>query len=170
MCVLTHDEILAEIEKKAIVITPFNPEHVGPGSVDLHLGNEFRVFKKLHEIYHVDDNSDFNEVTELIPVKDYFVLMPGESVLGITEERITLPPYISGWLEGRSRFARLGLMVHITASFMHPGIDNHQVLELSNVSPMPLALHPGTKICQFIFQKTIGEATYKGIFMHQDRP
>jgi len=170
MCILTRDEIMKEICLGSIVIEPFNEDQVGPGSVDLHLGREFRVFRKLHEIYHVNDDSDFNEVTELITVDDQFVLMPGESVLGITKERIKLPPYLSGWLEGRSRFARLGLMVHITASFMHPGIDNHQVLELSNVSPMPLALHPGTRICQFIFEKNLGEATYKGIFARQVKP
>jgi len=170
MCILTRDEILREIRAGSIAIDPFNEELVGPGSVDLHLGNEFRIFRKLHEIYHVNDSSDFNEVTELITVGDQFVLMPGESVLGITKEKIKLPPYLSGWLEGRSRFARLGLMVHITASFMHPGINNRQVLELSNVSPMPLALHPGTRICQFIFERTIGEAVYSGIFSRQDRP
>jgi dCTP deaminase len=170
MCILTKDEILREIREGNIIIEPFSEDQVGPGSVDLHLGSEFRIFKKLHNIYHVVDNSDFNEVTELISGNDYFVLMPGESVLGITLEKITLPPYLSGWLEGRSRFARLGLMVHITASFMHPGIDNHQVLELSNVSPMPLALHPGTMICQFIFEKTIGHATYRGIFARQTSP
>lgn len=170
MSILTKDEIIKEIRSGNIVIEPFSEDQVGPGSVDLHLGNEFRIFKKLHEIYHVTDDSNFNEVTELISVNSYFVLMPGESVLGITRERIKLPPYLSGWLEGRSRFARLGLMVHITASFMHPGINNHQVLELSNVSPMPLALHPGTRICQFIFEKTLGQAVYKGIFADQDRP
>lgn len=170
MSILTRDEILREIRAGKIIIQPFTEDQVGPGSVDLHLGNKFRIFKKLHEIYHVTDGSNFNEVTELVTVDNYFVLMPGESVLGITMEKVTLPPYLSGWLEGRSRFARLGLMVHITASFMHPGINNHQVLELSNVSPMPLALHPGTRICQFIFERTIGEAVYRGIFASQDRP
>jgi len=47
---------------------------------------------------------------------------------------------------------------------MHPGIDNQQVLEMTNFSPMPLRIHPGTAICQFIFQKTIGEARYSGRF------
>jgi dCTP deaminase len=168
--VLTRDAILAEINAGHIVIDPFEESQVGPGSVDLTLSDEFRVFKKMHQIYHVNNESDFNEITELLRVKDCFVLMPGETVLGITRERIKLPPFLCGWLEGRSRFARLGLMVHITAGFMQPGIDNRQVLEMSNVSSVPLALHPGTRICQFIFMRTEGEATYQGIFAHQDRP
>ena len=55
-------------------------------------------------------------------------------------EKVTLASDICGWLEGRSRFSRLGLLVHISASFMQPGIENKQVLEISNQSPMPLAL------------------------------
>ena len=170
MAILTKNEILREIREGNIVITPFEESQIGPGSVDLHLGNEFRVFKKMHDIYQVTDDANFNDITEIITVNSPFVLMPGETVLGITKERVKLPPYLCGWLEGRSRFARLGLMVHITASFMQPGIDNHQVLEISNVSSVPLALHIGTKICQFIFEKTIGEATYEGIFVNQAKP
>jgi dCTP deaminase len=172
VAVLTRDEIIKEINKGNIRIEPFSDDMVGPGSVDLTLGNTFRTFKKMHEIYDVTDNANFSDITEVVEIGDgeRFVLLPQETILGITKEKITLPPFLCGWLEGRSRFARLGLMVHITAGFMQPGINNHQVLEISNVSSVPLALHPGTRICQFIFERTIGEAIYKGIFAKQDHP
>lgn len=170
MPILTRDELLREIKAGNIEIDPYKEECVGPGSIDLHLGNEFRVFRKLHSIYHVTDHSDFNDITEVKKVNDCFVLMPQETVLGITVERIRLPGNVCGWLEGRSKFARLGLMVHITAGFMQPGINNRQVLEISNVSPVPLALHPGTRLCQFIFQTTVGEAHYQGTFLNQMSP
>lgn len=172
MSILTRDEIFKEIKKGGIEIDPFSDDMVGPGSVDLTLDNRFRTFKKLHNIYDVTEDANFHEITDIVEIADneHFVLMPQETVLGITRERIKLPPYICGWLEGRSRFARLGLMVHITAGFMQPGINNHQVLEIANVSSVPLALHPGTRICQFIFQKTIGEATYHGKFADQVKP
>lgn len=170
MGVLTTDEILKAIAEKRIEIDPFFPEFIGPGSVDLHLGNQFRIFQKLHQIYHVTDDSDFHQVTKLVTIDDHFVLMPGETVLGVTKERIKLAPTLCGRLEGRSRFARLGLMVHVTAGFMQPGINNHQVLEISNVSSIPLALHPGTRLCQFIFETCEGSATYQGRFMDQSIP
>ena len=170
MGVLTRDEILKAVANKEIEIDPFDPSLVGPGSVDLHLDKEFRVFRQTHQIYHVTDDADFQKITELVQVDDYFVLLPGQTVLSITRERIKLAPYFCGRLEGRSRFARLGLMVHVTAGFMQPGINNRQVLEISNVSPMALALHPGTKLCQFIFERTEGEATYAGRFAVQERP
>ncbi|MBI5544101.1 MAG: dCTP deaminase [Deltaproteobacteria bacterium] len=170
MPILTRDEIFKAIDEGRIVIDPYRADCVGPGSVDLHLADEFRTFKKVHTIYHVTDTSDFNEITEVLTEKDHFVLMPGETVLGVTVERIKLAPNLCGWLEGRSRFARLGLMIHVTAGFMQPGINNRQVLEISNVSPFPLALHPGTRLCQFIFQTTLGEATYSGAFANQRTP
>jgi dCTP deaminase len=167
MSILTHDEILKEIASGNIIIDPFTPECVGPASVDLHLGNEFRVFRKSHDIVHVTPSSDYEEITDRIEVTDRLLLMPGETVLGITQEKITLASNLCGWLEGRSRFARLGLLVHISASFMQPGIENKQCLEISNFSPMPLALYPGIPVCQFIFQRTIGSAKYQVKFRNQ---
>jgi dCTP deaminase len=167
MSILTHDEILKEIEVGHIRIDPYDPTAIGPASVDLHLGSEFRVFRKARGVVRVTAETDYEAVTEKIHVTDTLMLMPGETVLGITQEQITLAPHLCGWLEGRSRFARLGLLVHVSASFMQPGIANKQCLELSNFSPMPLAVSPGLPICQFIFQRTIGEARYAGRFRDQ---
>ena len=170
MAVLTHDEIIKAIDRGDIEIDPLEKQYIGPGSVDLHLGNQFRVFRRLHHVYDVTNDSDFQSITELITVDESFVLLPGETVLGITVERIKLAPFLCGRLEGRSRFARLGLMVHVTAGFMQPGINNRQVLEISNVSSMALRLFPGTRLCQFIFERTEGEATYTGRFAQQAFP
>jgi len=167
MSILTKDEILKEIGAGNIAIEPFDESMIGPGSVDLHLGERFRIFKKVHGIVDVDDKVNYEQITELIHAPEGIILMPAETILGITVEKIRLSPNICGWLEGRSRFARLGLLVHISASFMHPGIDNNQVLEMTNFSPMPLRIYPGTAICQFIFQKTIGTAFYEGRFKNQ---
>lgn len=167
MSILTRDEIIKAIQSGEIAITPFDKTKVGPGSVDLHLANDFRIFKKVHDIVDVNDATDYEKMTELIHAPEGIVLMPGETILGITRETIKLASNICGWLEGRSRFARIGLLVHISASFMQPGIDNQQVLEMTNFSPIPLRIHPGTAICQFIFQRTIGKAVYEGRFRNQ---
>jgi len=169
MCVLTRDVILREIRDGNIVIDPFDESMVGPGSVDLHLSDEIREFPPKSELYHVTDDPDVEAVTVRRLVEDYFVLQPGETIHGITRERIKLPGDICGRLEGRSRFARLGLMIHVTAGFIQPGVNNRQVLELSNTSREPLAIHPGVRICQFIFERTEGHAIYEGMFKDQVR-
>jgi len=167
MSVIAQSELEKLIKAGTIKIEPFEESQIGPASIDLHIGNTFLVYKKVRGLCHVVEDADFEDITEEIKVKDYFVLMPGESVLALTKERVSLPDNICGRLEGRSRFARLGLLVHITASFMHPGISNHQVLEMYNASPFPLAIHPGTRICQFIFEYMEGTGHYKGRFINQ---
>jgi len=77
---------------------------------------------------------------------------------------------LCGWLEGRSKIARVGLAVHVTSGFVHPGVSNHQVLEMTNVSAVPLAIHPGLRICQVVLERTEGEAVYRGRFASQDSP
>ncbi|HLI27168.1 MAG TPA: dCTP deaminase [Chloroflexota bacterium] len=167
MGVLTREAILARIADGSLRIEPFDPAQVGPASVDLHLDRQFRVFKKVHAVFHVTEEVDPASVTELLEVDDYFVLMPGEAALGITRERLTLPDDLCGWLEGRSRFARVGLMIHSTAGFMQPGIDNRQVLEMYNAGPFPLAIHPGIAVCQFVFMECVGRARYQGRYQAQ---
>lgn len=172
MSVLIGKEILKALKNKTLLIEPLDRSQIGPGSIDLTLGNDFRIFKKRSKIYHVKNNSHFEDITKAVHVKDgeYVVIKPGEMILGITRERITLADNISGRLEGRSRFARFGLAVHVTAGFMHPGISNHQVLEIVNLGHAPLALYPGIRICQFIFEKCSGRAVYQGRFSKQVKP
>jgi dCTP deaminase len=168
MGVLTREEILQEIRQGTIEIEPFDEDQVGPGSVDLHLGREFRVFKKLRNACVVEDSISVEALTERLEAEESFTLMPGETVLGMTHERIKLPDSICGWLEGRSRFARMGLVIHMTASFVQPGIDNRQVLEIGNLAPFPLVLKPGVRICQMILERTEGKASYQGKFRNQN--
>lgn len=168
MSVLTRNELLKAIVEGRIRIEPFTEDMVGPGSVDLSLSDEFRIFKKLRKAVAVDDSIEVEKITRLV-YRDSFTLLPGETILGITSERIRLAPNLCGWIQGRSRFARVGLLVHMTASFIQPGIDNRQVLEISNMAPFPLILKPGTRICQIVFQTTIGEAVYEGKHKCQEK-
>jgi dCTP deaminase len=172
MTILAHDAILRAIDAGELVFTPFQRDQVGPASVDLTLGNSFRVFKKVGKILHVTDAVTFTEITDQVELQDgnFLLLMPGELVHGITQERIQLPDYLVGWIEGRSRFGRIGLMIHVTAGLVQPGCNNKQVLEISNMSPMPLALYPGTRICQIVLEETRGTARYTGTFRDQTQP
>lgn len=170
MAVLTRDEILRAIETGHVRIEPFDERMVGPASIDLHLDRWFRVFHRHPQIFPVTEDADVDAITELVEVTDSFLLLPGQAVHGVTRERIVLSDDLCGWLQGRSRFARLGLMVHTTASFLQPGIANKQVLEIINVGPVPLALYPGTAICQLIIEETKGRARYTGRFAEQELP
>jgi dCTP deaminase len=168
-CFLSGPVVLDLISQGVIGIEPFRPENVGPASVDLTLSNEFRIFKDIAGPVRIAADTDYRTLTNLKVLADgeTLILQPGEFVLGITEEQISLPGSIGGLLEGRSRYARCGIVIHLTASLMQPGICSRQVLEIVNLSKFPVELVPGEAVCQFIFVRMEGEGHYQGRFHGQ---
>jgi len=167
--ILTRDVIRREIEAGRVVIDPFFADQVGPASIDLHLGDEIRVMHVGREPVPVTEDVDYRTITDVRSLETPYPLAPGETIHGITRERITLPGDIGGWLEGRSRFARLGLMIHVTSGFVQPGVATRQVLEMSNVSGRALLIHAGVRLLQIVLQRCEGSAVYQGRFARQDK-
>jgi len=167
--ILTKQAILKEIKAKRVKIQPFKPSQVGPASIDLTLADTIRVFTKPATI-NVTERVDITPYTKKVSIKKGYALQPGQLVLGITKERVTLPDNICAWIHSRSRFARIGLMMHITAPFLQPGISNHQVLEIYNASPNTLILKPGVRVCSIMLERTEGRAKYNGKFRNQKHP
>ena len=167
--ILTRERILAEIAAGNIELDPYDAGLVGPASIDLHLGDEIRILEPTTTAINIRDDTDYRAYSRVESLDAPFTLDPGETILGITRERIRLAANLCGWLEGRSRFARLGLTIHVTAGFISPGIDNRQVLEISNLSGRKLRLFAGTRICQIIVQRTEGAAVYRGQFASQTK-
>lgn len=163
--ILTKEEILKEIKKGNIKIEPFNIKSLGPGSYDLTLDDTIRTFK-LGKACLVSERIDWRKLTRKIKIKDHYLLQPGETILAITKEKITLADNIAAWLQGRSRFARLGLLP-ITAAYVQPGSSNRQILEIFNAGVVPLIIKPGVKIVQIIFQRCAGASKYVGKFSKQ---
>ncbi len=142
-------------EGKIKIIGMKDPDvQIQPSSVDLRLGNEFRIFKTIRKgfIDPIRDNPE--EYTELVYVEDGepFILHPGEFILGVTKERIELSDDVVARVEGRSSLGRLAILIHATAGYIDPGFRGRITLELSNVGKMPVALYPGMRICQISFE------------------
>ena len=167
--ILTRDVILHEIAAGRLAIEPLEPDQIGPASIDLHLADEIRVMEGGPDVIQVTEDADYRTVTRVQRIDGSYVLRPGETIHGLTRERLRLPPDVAGWLEGRSRYARLGLMIHVTSGFVAPGVESHQVLEMSNVAGRPLAIHAGVRVCQIVLQRCEGTAVYTGRFAHQER-
>ncbi len=171
MAVLTRDAIRRELELGRLRVEPLAPDQVGPASIDLTLGEEIRVLHAKRGLpIPIREGTDYRDYTEPLRLDGPFVLEPGLTIHGITRERITLPPDLCGFLEGRSQFARLGLMIHVTSAFVQPGVSNRQVLEMSNVAGHPLEIHAGVRLCQLVLMRTEGEAVYRGRFAEQETP
>ncbi len=167
MTVLTRDAILREIDEGRVKIDPFDRSQVGVASIDLTLGRDIREIVNDSQPIRVEDETDYRDHTRVSDLVEPFRLEPGVTIHGITAEHLTLPDDLCGFLEGRSRFARLGLMIHVTSAFVQPGVSNRQVLEMSNVSSRALEIVAGVRICQLVLMRTEGRAVYRGRFQHQ---
>jgi len=159
---LSDTHIQQYIDEGRIVIEPTpSKEMISGVTVDLRLGNKFRVFQD-HTAAYVDLSSPKDQLNKamesimsdeiVLAEEEAFFLHPGELALAITYEKVTLPADIVGWLDGRSSLARLGLMVHVTAHRIDPGWSGNIVLEFYNSGKLPLALRPMMKIGAMSFE------------------
>lgn len=85
---------------------------------------------------------------QIINPDGFFVIQPGEFVLGSTFEHITVPSNLAMQLCGKSSLARIGLLPHVEAGWFDPGWKGIGTLEIVNLGPSPIILRPGLKICQ----------------------
>ena len=101
--VLSDGTILRLVEEGRITIKPWDPERVQPASVDLRLGDSFRVFHN-HRTTAIDLREPPANLTEEVVVEpgDQFVIHPGEFVLGRTLEWVELPDDIVARIEGKA--------------------------------------------------------------------
>lgn len=171
--VLSDISIQQQVDCGALVLDPFEPENIQPSSIDVRLGNVFRVFKT-RGIAAVDVRDDNTELTESVtPHGDNpFILHPHEFALGHTMEVVGLPDNIAARLEGKSSLGRLGLLIHSTAGYVDPGFHGDLTLELSNVLGLPIKLYPGMLIGQISFHwmDQPVETRYDGKYQRQRGP
>lgn len=132
------------------LVQPFYPDCVEPASLDLHLSNEMCV-PDTSGTRFIDLEDPEDIMQQLVLDGNGYVLHPGDFILGVTEEYVTLPDNIVGKIEGKSSLGRLGLMVHVTAGFIDPGFNGCITLEMKNLLNVPIVLRPGKKICQIAF-------------------
>lgn len=152
--ILSDKDIKEEMLRRRIVFSPkLEKSQIGGASVDLTLDDRFWTFKKsVLDKKIIDLKKDVAEKSFDEHRWKFVTLEPGALVLGITKEKIKLAPDIMGTLEGRSRYARMGLAVHVTSALVQPGVDNHQVLEIVNLGPKTVRIWAGMRISQIVFE------------------
>jgi dCTP deaminase len=150
--VLSDGTIRRLVEDGRIKIDPWDESLVQPASVDLRLGDSFRVFHN-HRTSSIDLRDPPQNLTEEVRVTgdEPFVIHPGEFALGRTLEWVELPDDIVARIEGKSSLGRLGLIVHATAGFCDPGWKGTLTLELANLTRVPIRLYHGLAIAQLSF-------------------
>jgi len=101
--VLSDGTIIRLVGEGRIRIDPWDETLVQPASVDLRLGDSFRVFHN-HRTSAIDLRDPPQNLTEQVTVgpDEPFVIHPGEFVLGRTKEWVELPDDIVARIEGKA--------------------------------------------------------------------
>jgi dCTP deaminase len=150
--VLSDGTIRRLVEEGRIAVEPWDPALVQPASIDLRLGDSFRVFHN-HRVTAIDLRDPPRNLTEEVVMAegDPFAIHPGEFVLGRTLEQVRIPDDVVARIEGKSSLGRLGLIVHATAGFVDPGFEGTLTLEITNLTRVPIKLYAGLPIAQLSF-------------------
>lgn len=173
--VLTDREIQIALRTGVLKIEPLPlPEAISSTSVDLTLGSDFAVWNDRPGLTICPGAKGF-KYTDYIALQEKkqgsHVLTPQSFVLAWTAERVKIPidSRLAARVEGKSSMARLGIGIHVTAPTIHSGFEGQVQLEIFNFGPNNIQLDAGMRICQLIFEQTLGtpEKGYSGLFSGQ---
>lgn len=189
--ILSNVGIQAALDAQDLVITPEPTprrptEYQGPCpydtcSVNLRLGSQISIPKPGKPItldFRKPDIAKFlPEIFETFTIDNGgYALAPNKFTLAKTLERVHLPiresrPALAARIEGRSTFARVGLLVHFTAPTIHAGFEGTITLEMINLAEYPISLFPGMEICQLIVEEiSPAPFTNPSVFHAQSTP
>lgn len=171
MSLLGVDEILKRVNKEKLIVglgarELKNPEGVG---VDLRLGAVYKIIKG-GAFIEVDGEDQLGRrkgvetklVAEFIEGEMKEVtIKPGEYYLVQTFEEINTPADLMPLLHPRTSLFRSGLL--LLNSKTDPGYKGSLTMGLTNLSPFPVKLQMGARICNIIFHKIEGKTKkYRG--------
>lgn len=167
--VLSDRQILKEIEKGNIWISPFQPKNLSNSSYDVTLGpNYFRASKNPPKFLLPWDEDSVNtywgepQYAQTIldegmsdfyklPIGTKFILLePGELILGHTNEFIG-GANLTSLMKCRSSLGRVGISVCKDACLGNIGYVNRWTMEIQNSSQSTIPLVVGSRIAQIVF-------------------
>lgn len=162
--ILTGPEIVRQVRRGGITVTPFDEALVGPNSLDVRLGPALLVFYP-----GVLDPRREAATSPLEVPAGGLVLEPHVGYLGSTVEAVGSDCFVP-MLNGKSSLGRIFLQVHQTAGFGDVGFCAPWTLELMAMDS-PVRVYPGMRIAQIAFFATYGAIKlYGGRYRQQAGP
>lgn len=141
-------------ESNALTIDPpLGPKALQPCSVDLSLGPVVRIVDPWISYIQAGQVWNVRRELGLTDISEGFDLLPGEFILASTLETVGIPTDLVGQLNGRSTWARVGLMTHTVSGYIDAGFKGQITLELKNVSNSTITLYPGQRLCNLVFMR-----------------
>jgi dCTP deaminase len=97
----------------------------------------------------------------------YFLLPPYSFGLGVSLELISMPPSIMGQCEGKSTYARCGIIINVTP--IEPGWTGYLTMHIANPTPFPVRIYANEGIVQVLLIQLSSnvEQAYTGNYQNQ---
>jgi dCTP deaminase len=171
--ILTHREISQLIKDGAVSRPNLDPK-LDAISLTLHLGNQFAQYQyTTTEPFIPPLDVPLSHVNIDRP-GDGYILQPGSTVLAMSEEKISMPLNLMGFMQTKSSLARGFLMAHPSAGHIEPGYKGVVTFEIVNLSKFYYKLIPGMPIAKLFFLKLASEIErehgYKGRYQDSTGP
>lgn len=147
--ILSSTTLRQLISRGELIINGPQPLNIQPASIEMHLSN--RVVRRVGRATQA-----FEDYKAGSPVS----IRPGEFILASTQETVHIPATLVGQVEGKSSWARKGLMVHVTAGFIDPGFRGAITLEIVNLSSINIYPRVGQRIAQLAVHRLDSEPKY----------
>lgn len=163
--ILSDFDLRAYLSSNRLRITPFTEEIIRENGVDLRLGSNYCMLVESDEVFDISKNNDLSKYYECSE-SEQLILKPNKRYLLHTLEYIALPPELMGFVELRSTFARLGLMIPPT--IIDGGFEGQITIEVLSTS-FPVILKAGIRFLHVVFSKltTPVSKPYKGKYQGQ---
>lgn len=116
---------------------------------DIRLKPEFKIFTNINSI--ILDPENFDDRCFIDHKGDECIIPPHGFVLSLTEEYIRVPRDVMITCIGKSTLARCGLNVIVTP--LEPEWEGNVVIEIANLTSLPVRIRAGVGIAQFLFHK-----------------
>jgi len=158
---------IMKYNRKGILIEqPISKEQLQPNSVDLTLGNTYKVLKPNSAIPELNNFGGHRYLKGLIDCIDVrkeiqyergiidnrIIIEPGKFVLLASKEILNIPNGILSFVQGRSSIARVGIQTE-QAGLIDSGFRGTITFEVFNETEYPIALYTGMRVAQVYFFK-----------------
>jgi len=161
MAILTKNTLIESLNNKTLIFDPpIDAFQLQPAAIDIRVGWSFyiphtwKLTQNGREAVVADyvNHTSLEENFRLIKLqpKQYFEILPGESVVASTLEKIHLNSgNIAGILHPRSSSSRRALSIE--SGVIDPYYSGNLIIPIRNNSVHSLKIYPGERVCQIVF-------------------
>ncbi|MDE1855695.1 MAG: dCTP deaminase [Candidatus Micrarchaeota archaeon] len=167
--ILSDFDLMNMIKSKRLIVDPFAESIVRENGIDFRLADEIGRHKHMQEGFVMEptDKDTIESAFEIERGVKEIIVGGKEQVLLSTNEFISMPDDVVGFVELRSTWARHGLSMPPT--IIDAGFKGTITLEVINNAPYKIRLKPMSRFAHIVFIKATSrvENAYQGGYNSQ---